>query len=106
LSRDVRGGPGEHARGRFALRPRALGAVRTAPLARPHSPHRRDMRTVRLIGAVTALVALPACVGTQQVQSPADSTPAAGGGPLPRTHTPQPTTAAITEQDLMTRLYI
>jgi hypothetical protein len=63
------------------------------------------MHNARLIGTLAALAALPACVGSQQqVQSAADSTPVTG--PLPRTHTPQPTTAAITQQDLMTRVYI
>ncbi|HEY0972685.1 MAG TPA: M28 family peptidase [Gemmatimonadales bacterium] len=62
------------------------------------------MSNVRLIGILATAAALSACAaGTQQMQSPADSMPP---GPLPSKLDPRPTTAAITERDLMTRLYI
>ena len=62
------------------------------------------MKNVRLIGVLAAAAAAAGCANTtQQVQSAADSVPA---GPLPRTHAPRPTSAEITAQDLMTRLYV
>ena len=57
------------------------------------------MSLARHLGRLATLAAVPACVGAQQ---PA----AAAGRELPRAHAPKPTSAAITEQDLMTRLYI
>ncbi|HEX5580983.1 MAG TPA: M28 family peptidase, partial [Gemmatimonadaceae bacterium] len=61
------------------------------------------MSNFRLIGLLAAAAAVSACAGTQQMQPTGDSVPA---GPLPLKHDPRPTTAAITQQDLMTRLYI
>ena len=56
------------------------------------------MSLARHFGRLAALAVVPACVGAQP--------PVPAGGELPRTHAPKPTSAAIDEQDLMTRLYI
>ena len=57
---------------------------------------------------VAAAVATPVLLAAQAAQ-PLDTSPTVVPAPdtkLPRTHAPQPTGAAITAQDLMTRLYI
>src|SRR5579872_2489861 len=59
-------------------------------------------------------VALPVALAAQQQPNPMqpvtisiiDAFNEQAHPPLPRTHVPQPTTAAITAADLMTRLYI
>jgi hypothetical protein len=48
---------------------------------------------------LAALLLLSACAGAQSAAVPHE-------GELPRTHAPRPTEAAITAQDLMTRLYV
>src|SRR5260370_470021 len=55
----------------------------------------------RLASFGALLIAAPVLVAAQGQQRLAPLPPS-----LPRTHTPQPTTAAITAADLMTRLYI
>ena len=57
------------------------------------------MRLARRLAPLAVLAALPACSNGQRPAPVA-------AGPLPRTMAPRPTSAAITEQDLMTRLYV
>ncbi|HEU4631088.1 MAG TPA: M28 family peptidase [Gemmatimonadaceae bacterium] len=65
---------------------------------RPVLLARRAGRLAAPLLAVAPL-AVAACAGAPSAASP-------HGGELPRTHAPRPTAAAITPQDLMTRLYV
>ena len=67
----------------------------------------RSSRATRLGGLTVAIVTLPlALASAQQPERPPARVVPLPAARLPRTHTPRPTTAAITPADLMTRLYI
>ena len=66
-----------------------------------------DRRTARIV-TLTALIAGAACArspGDEPAPSPRAESPAGPGG-LPLKHAPRPTEAAVSEADLMTRLYV
>ncbi len=67
-----------------------------------------NISTRWLLAAAVATATMPGAVHAQ-AKDAAKKTPVDAGvnsSPLPLKHTPRPTTAAITSQDLMTRLYI
>src|SRR5690348_11853863 len=71
---------------------------RGIPSAVPFLPQQTMTRLIVRLFAGAALAAAPSIVGAQNPET----TPPT----LPLKHTPEPTSAAISAQDLMTRLYI
>jgi hypothetical protein len=69
-------------------------------------PRRRRLARAALLTATATAAALGACARPAATPVGADTATPAVRAALPRTLAPRPTTAAITEADLMTRLYV